>query len=224
MATKVAGELYESITGQLFEIGRQLRQRNGYPFDPEKLSEFLQRAVEGRFDDNQCWREENGVIYFTVASDGTTGPDWIERLEKKGFRFSKRAKDVLHSPDFKPTNGVSYRIAVLKGKLFTDRDRITENIRAEVERRKLEKPNAEAACLIRDMFSDKELEAMGLWWIVVFHEPIKDSDGDPYLLSVDRGIGGSSLLGVCRVGPVERWYSWDSGDGLVFALPQVPSN
>jgi len=49
MATKVAGELYESITGQLFEVGRQLRQPGGYPYDPEKLKRFLQRAIEGRF-------------------------------------------------------------------------------------------------------------------------------------------------------------------------------
>lgn len=46
---RVAGELYESITGQLFEIGRQLRQTNGYPYDAEVLKEHLQRAIEGRF-------------------------------------------------------------------------------------------------------------------------------------------------------------------------------
>lgn len=45
----VAGETYESITGQLFEIGRQLRQPNGYPFDPNSLKEHLQAAIEGRF-------------------------------------------------------------------------------------------------------------------------------------------------------------------------------
>lgn len=49
MAQRVAGELYESITGQLFETGRQLRQKGGYPFDPEKLRVYLQMAIEGRF-------------------------------------------------------------------------------------------------------------------------------------------------------------------------------
>ncbi len=51
MATKVAGELYESITGQLFEIGRQLRQPNGYPFSPSRLKIALQNAIEGKFVD-----------------------------------------------------------------------------------------------------------------------------------------------------------------------------
>lgn len=45
----VAGELYESITGQLFELGRQLRQKSGYPYDPHQLKAALQEAIEGRF-------------------------------------------------------------------------------------------------------------------------------------------------------------------------------
>lgn len=49
MAQRVAGEQYESITGQLFEIGRQLRQKGGYPFDSGELRAHLQMAIEGRF-------------------------------------------------------------------------------------------------------------------------------------------------------------------------------
>lgn len=45
----VAGDLYEGITGQLFEIGRQLRQPNGYPFDAFQLKVYLQVAIEGHF-------------------------------------------------------------------------------------------------------------------------------------------------------------------------------
>lgn len=50
MAIKVTGELYNSITGQLFEIGRQLRQPNGYPFNPVILQRWLQLAIEGEFN------------------------------------------------------------------------------------------------------------------------------------------------------------------------------
>src|SRR3989338_4837086 len=95
----------------------------------------------------RSWREEDGVIYFSVTSDGTT------------------------------------EVAVLKGMLFEDNDRITKKIRAEADKRKLSKPNAELACLIREKFTDKEIEAMGLWYIVAMHEPINDSDGDPFLLN-----------------------------------------
>ncbi|HPT08294.1 MAG TPA: hypothetical protein PLE28_01200 [bacterium] len=141
----------------------------------------------------RSWREENGVIYFSVTSDGTTGEEWIVRLESKGFRVGDYVKRVLRSKDFKPTNGIIYEIAVLKGELFSYSNRITKTIRKEAKNRKLSTPNAEVACLIREKFSDKELEAMGLYWIVAMHKPIKDSDGGPALLGVDRYSGGSWL-------------------------------
>jgi hypothetical protein len=114
---------------------------------------------------------------------------------------------------------VTYKVAVLKGTLFTDQNRISEKIREEAERRKLEKLPAEVACLIRKAFSDKELEAMGLWWLVVFHNPIKDSDGGPSLLVADRGHGGL-WLGARGGRPVGYW---SSGGGFAFAQ-QVSSN
>ena len=50
MATKVTGEQYRDFDGQFLEIKRQLRQRDGYPFDPEFLKNHLQIAIEGRFE------------------------------------------------------------------------------------------------------------------------------------------------------------------------------
>jgi hypothetical protein len=49
MATKVAGEQYYDIDGQLNEIKRQLRQPAGYPFDPNQLQQALQLVIEGKF-------------------------------------------------------------------------------------------------------------------------------------------------------------------------------
>jgi len=165
------------------------------------------------------WREEDGVIYFSVTSDGTTGPQWIERLEKKGIKLSKRAKDVLNSPDFKPTNGATTEVAVLKGMLFEDNDRVTSKIRAEAGKRKLVNPNAELGCLVRDMFTDEEIEAMGLVWIVTMHKPIKDSDGDASLLGAYRVDDGHWLCAYYG-GPDDRW---GRADGFAFAVSQVSS-
>lgn len=169
------------------------------------------------------WIEENGYILFKVTSDGTTGPEWFSRLEQKGFRVSPWAKNVLCSPEFKPTSDITTEIAILPGTLWNDDEGITSVIRAEAAARKLLSPNAEAACLIREMFSDKELEAMGLLWIVVMHEPIKDSDGRPLLLRADRSGGGRWLSAYCD-GPGRRW---DRDDGFAFAVPssrnEIPS-
>ena len=167
----------------------------------------------------RSWREEDGVIYFSVTSDGTTGEDWIKRLEGNGFRVGDYAKQVLRSPDFKPTNGVTTEVAVLKGMLFENNDRITKKIRAEADKRKLSKPNAELACLIREKFTDKEIEAMGLWYIVAMHEPINDSIGDPFLLDAHR-YGRGPWLDAYYEQPLS---GWDRDRGFAFAVPQVSS-
>ncbi|MBI4919837.1 hypothetical protein HY838_00880 [Candidatus Azambacteria bacterium] len=165
------------------------------------------------------WREEDGVIYFGVTSDGTTGEAWIKRLEGNGFSVEDYAKQVLRSPDFKPTSGVTTEVAVLKGMLFEDNDRITKKVRTEANKRRLSKPNAELACLIREKFTDKEIEAMGLWYVIAMHEPINDSDG------------GSNLLHAGRSG-VGRWLDayfdrpgsrWSRDNGFAFAVSQVSS-
>lgn len=166
------------------------------------------------------WREENGIIYLSVTSDGTTGKEWIERLTKKGYRLSDYAQSLLRSPeDFKPTYGVTTEIAILKGILFGNSDRITSSIRAFTAERNLIAPNAEVACLIRDIFSDEDLEAMGLIWIVAMHEPIKDSDDVPRLLSVSRNGGGCWLVADCD----KSVYGWSRGDGYAFAVSETPA-
>jgi len=166
----------------------------------------------------RAWREEDGVIYFSVASNGTTGKGWITRLESKGLCVGDYAKQLLRSPDFKPTSGVTTEIAVLKSLLFNDNDRITEKIRAEAKKRKFIKPSAEVACLICEMFTDEEIKAMGLVWIVVMHEPIKDSDGDLRLLGASRGGGGGRWLNAYYDGPGDRWIR---DGGFAFVSSQV---
>ncbi len=160
------------------------------------------------------WREQDEVIYFSVTSDGTTGEEWIKRLEKKSFRVSGYAKSVLRSPDFQSTKGVTTEVAVLKGGLFKNQDCITQNIRAGADKRKLTKPNAEVACLIRENFSDEDIEAMGLFWVVAMHEPIKNSVGAPSLLDAYRGVGGRWLNADCG----EPGRGWGREYGFAFAL------
>ena len=166
------------------------------------------------------WRERYGVIYFSVVSDGTEGVNWIKRLEGNGFRIEDSAKRILRSsPDFRPTNRVKTEVAVLKGRLFEDNDRITKNIRAEGALRKLSKPNAELACLIREKFTDEEFKAMGLWRIVAMHEPIYDSAVDPCLLSANRFDVGR-WLNACSDRPNRGWLR---DFGFAFAVSQTPA-
>ena len=162
---------------------------------------------------DRTWREEDGVIYFSVTSDGTTGEAWITRIESKGFCLSEYAKSVLRSPDFVPTNGIATEVAMLKGSLFTDADRITENIRAGATKREFTTPNAEVACLVREKFTDKEIAEMGLWYITTMHESINDSGNNPGLLTAGRSDDGS-WLDAYDDRPDGWWYR-DSGFAFV---------
>lgn len=131
----------------------------------------------------RSWREEDGVIYFSV----------------------------------KTTSGVTTEIAVLKGVLFTDCNRITKKIRAFAkafrtpDKRKLKKPSNKVARLIREKFTNKEFKDMRLWAIVVMHEPIKGLDSISVLQSAER----SRWLNAHDDRPD---YKWNRGFGFAFAI------
>ncbi len=216
MVTEFA--IAEVTPGRLNALVKNIMQQTGAT-DP---NEAVRLVNSGEWIVSKLVRQwrvgEDGVIYFSVTSDGTLGEKWIGRLEDKGV--GSYAKRLLLSPDFKPTSGVTYEVAVLPGSLFEDSDRITSKIRAIAYERKLTKPNAELACLIREKFTNQEIEAMGLWGIVAMHEPIKASDGDPCLLTANRS--GSDGLGAYCGKPDKRW---SRDGGFAFVVSQVsPQN
>ena len=162
---------------------------------------------------NRSWSEKAGVISFSVTSDGTSGRKWIKRLERKGFKVGVHAKSALLSRQFKPTKGVTTNIKILKGEMWSDVRRTTKNILATAVKRKLTRPNAEVACLIREMFSDIQLEAMGLRWVIVMHRFIKDVDGGPSALDICSRDDGSWL----RANYIGSGRKWDRERGFAFA-------
>lgn len=164
------------------------------------------------------WREEDGIIYFTVTSDGTTGAQWIDRLKDAGHIVEPRhAGTILLSKDFIPTTGVTTEIAVFKGRPWGSDTQKAVDFDAIAEKQKWTKPNAEVACLIREMFTNKNLEQMGIWWIVVRHKPII-ALGDSWFLAADRGDGNHYGLTACRSFPSTRG---DRTGGCAFVCSQV---
>ena len=182
--------------------------------DSGMLSQLFSSAVE---EENREWREESNEIYFSVTSDGTTGEEWVTKLEAKtGKPVGHYAKSVLCSPDFKPTKGIIYNVVVVKGTAFTDGARTTTNIRHRAAIRKFATPHPEIACLIRMKFTDAQISETGLSWIITFHEPIKDSDG---FLSV---LGSSVGDYYCVYAYDDRAGNrWNRGGGFAFVVSQV---
>lgn len=155
------------------------------------------------------------------TSDGTIGPEWIDRLEGKNVRMTNIAKGTLYSNDFKPTNGVTTEVAIIKGSFFENQERITENIHKTAIVRNFQVPNTEIACLICEMFTYEEIKAMGLNWIVTMHEPIiKDSSGVPNLLGVSCDDNGYEFC--AYYGKTEN--KWESQHGFLFSVSQNAQN
>ncbi len=139
------------------------------------------------------WREENGIIYFSVTTNGLTGNEWIERLESKQFGILGYAKHILISEDFKPAEpGKEIEVVVLRGNLFQNRERMTGVIRRKASEMGLETPNVEIACLIREKYPVQGLGVMYPRLIVVMHEPIIYA-GIPFNLKTDYDDGVSHI-------------------------------
>ncbi len=215
-----------SDDGELAKLWKLQTSVNGMILDgkrlPGPLNDFLQRMIDGDIgmmpvipsvSPVTVWTVDNeGNTHFTVTSNGMTHEQWEKYLESRGFRLSDWARNVLRRASEAPTNGVAYPIVVRPGSKISSRDRITKKIRAHATEKGWKTPHWEVACLIRDTFTDEQLEKMGLWWIVTMHEPITDSGGDPSLLHSDRSDDGRWLY-ASYGRPGDRW---DVDGGFAF--------
>ena len=167
-------------------------------------------------------RKLNLLHLKPVTSDGRNGHQFIEVGEHNGLRFDDWAKNAMTvGRDAKGnlivtgSSGVVYKPVVIKGGEFEDNERVTSNIRKVAEAQKLVTPPWWLAPLLREKVSDSEILAMGLDWLIVMHEPITDSDGDPSLLGL--------LRDVCRCLSASYGYPagrWNRRGGFVFLAPQ----
>lgn len=148
---------------------------------------------------------ENGRLYFTVIGTCLTAKEWVKRLEAKSHKLSNYARDVLSKADYDKKHrleaGKIYKLGLVLGTEFaTDAERTNADLKAFAHREIGEQASAglkaEFALLTREKFTNAELELIGLWYVVVLHEPIVDSDGDPNVLDSDR-YDGSFVRALC---------------------------
>jgi len=159
---------------------------------------------------NCGWYEENGVIKIRIiVTSGGNGKKRLKSLINEGFRIRKCDKKTLIPVHFKKSLGL-VGITVLKGNLFADEDRTGINIRREAKKRKLVVPSIELVYLLRENFSDEDIAAMGLWWIVVMHRPVVDANGNSVIVDVGRA---SCNIGTSFACPDRHW---DRNTGFAF--------
>ena len=201
--TQIGGKNGDQVFGALKSI---LRGENLFPVNVV--------SVPGK----ATWETKGDLIYITLPpSEGVTGLQWIEYFAENDIRLSDDAQTALRSPDFKPTApGFVHKIVALRATFWKkDSERTTKAIRAEGVSRKWLETHAEAVCIFRKCFSNKQLEKMGLWWMVGIHKKI-EVHGHLHFLGVGRGGDGGWLDSV-YAGP---GGGWDDGGAFFWSLPQ----
>lgn len=197
---KQTGKLIARISENLPDMNS--RQMQIWIDDPKGLQAALANAL--------C-----PVRMIDITTNGRSGEQCITDLEKNGNRVGDYAKQLLRNEKFVATNGVTYTLAMITGDEFEDADRTNENIRAEAYKRGYVDPSVELGPYLREMFSDEDLKKMGLWALILMHEPIAASDGDLGMLGVDRrGLG--RWLGTYGGNPD---IGWNREIGFMFLVP-----
>ncbi len=155
---------------------------------------------------------ENGHLHFTVQGTALNSKDWEARLKTGGHKLSKYSADVLSKPDYNKNHrleaGKIYKLGLVFGtEIAKDSERTTSNLKAHALREFGPEANedlkGEVELLIREKFTNAELQAMGLWYIAVLHNPITDSGGHPRVLYSDRFVG--SYVRAYYDGPGGQW-------------------
>ena len=206
--------------GQLNAFVKMLAEQSGYE---DVIEKTLRNEITFSIN-KKPWIEKDGRIYFEVTTLGLTAEEWKARLTKAGHKISNWANDVLSKPDYDLNHRYeadkTLKIVLIKGKeIEKDSERLTKNLKAiavkDFGTNSVSELKGELELLIREKFSNKELEEKGLYYIVVLHEPIVDSVGRPSVLVSDRGDGESW---------VRAPYDFESvgwGDDGAFAFLQV---
>lgn len=179
------------------------------------------RLEEYAFGPQMKWIERDGVLYFPVQRQYTdVNVPWIDRLQRQGHAVHDRARDVLRSPGFAQGRVGVERLVILRGTLVRDVDRKTGNlhrkaVRGDFAGARMRIVAPDVTCLVREKFTNEDLEVMGVRWLVFMHEPIKDSSRDLNLFSIYHSTSLGWQFFAYYTDPE---FSWGEDTGFVFGL------
>jgi len=227
--------LIEKVLPDLGKLNALLKNQTSQ-MDIKDPNEMVRRINSGEWKVvpviKNYWEDKKNKVYrLSVVSGGTTGPEWIERLEKKNFKIEPEARMALLSSNFKPTKNVTREIVILKKDFFCkgEKRKVTnKDVILQATNKKLIIPHIEVACLIRELLSDKDLKKMNLLSIVIMHNPVCINveslpKNFPIILAASRHNQGNllnSFSGETDNNSFVENY-WDAQSGFAFVLSQA---
>ena len=189
----------------------------------DEFALFIQRKNPFAWECNQ-----NGHVVLTINGLDLTGAAEVSRLKDQKYNVGDIATSC-----FKSTNedgydlthrlvaGQTYRIVLVPGKeIERINDRTTSGLLAFGERLGYLRPLAGIIPRLRERLTDKQLEELGLWYIVALHQPIADTVGFLLVLGLVRS-GAGRHVDAHGDGPGNQW---DGGGAFAFLVPASPED
>jgi len=174
----VAGGLYYDLDGQLSEIKRQLRQSNGYPFNPWQLKTHLQAAIEGRFAPGEVYRVKLGGEITTdqIAKTWKDAGLYVNKdITQANFPL------IVHDPE-----DVEIEIINPHCPSISEEEGL-----AYLKASGLVRPTYEHALRFAEQYG---MTTTGVKPSIIFlHEPWQDSDRNSRVIFVDRNVWDRGL-------------------------------
>jgi hypothetical protein len=212
--------LDQALNEKLKKLGISEEEFREFKKEPNKwlnevVAELFVEKIPKDFSKNK-----NGHYVVTLAGRNLAGAEEIAKLESAGFKIGSYARQVLLSNDYNKNHrleeGKKYQVVLVHGKEVGGR-RTTADLKAYAKKFGYEVPKAGIVPRIREAISDEKMKEMDFWYIAGLHDLIKDSGGDPSVLSSYR-CDGESWLGARYDVPE---CEWDDVGAFVFLVPQV---
>ncbi len=152
---------------------------------------------------------------WTLVDDGRSNADIVASIEAKGGKVSNLAKDIIgRSKEQIPPAGTEYRLLGIRGDEFKSDMRTTRAIRRKAGRLRYRKPPMRVCLLLREKLNAREVFGHR---VVVLHRPVRDSNGDPSVLVLNRHGGRLWLISWDAYAE----HEWCRGDLFVFLAPEA---
>lgn len=159
----------------------------------------------------RLWYEDEGIIYLSPISFGWNSQESWERMLKKGWSMGE-AVGSAWSEGFKPTAGVMFQLAVIKGWNERNEPLTLSEVRSIATSRLFRRPTNEILSLICNTYSIADItQSMNLEWICL---------DTPFKLFM---ITGSRLSGGCVIEePMVNDQTRCSNGGFVYIVSETP--
>lgn len=161
------------------------------------------------FDQLPNWLDMDHSIVTSVLTDGTSGNDWIKRLENRNVILTESAKTIIKQKTFKPTKDIRFTLEILKGGQFENGFKLSD-IKKFAKNQLLLVPSIEIALLMREQILYNDMKEMGLDRIIIMHRSHKGR-----LLSLELDGYASMITTVKTEG------RWQKNDGFAFIINNI---